>query len=297
MEMFNKVSIKERIGDIQKSKTLDHLRSCEKHFIKLAKKYKIETAYDVVANELPYFKTIQYTEWAHSFSMNPLQQVLRTKQMKDAYADNAEITHDWMGYFKDKVLGGTSNKYQHIKSHTIEPKSHLIIPVGSNKLKETICANKLCYLRDTYEGDIWFKPHPLTTHALVGELKDMLGDIVLDRDADMYKLLVGCDVAHVSHMTESAIYAVALGKEIDPIDVYNLVERASFYHINTNLFSEDDPYEWMQRALNSPKSGIVNPEVQDDWELRMEEYFEYIMEEREKHKYAYVSTTRGYDYR
>ena len=296
MEMFNKASIKERIGDIKKSNTLLHLRDCEKHFLKLAKKYRIETAYDVVANELPYFKTIQYTEWAHCFSMNPLQQVLRTKQTRDAYADNAEITSDFITYFKDKATNGTSNKYEHIKDHDVAPKKHLIIPVGSNKLKETICANKLCYLRDTYKDEIWFKPHPLTTHALVGELKDMLGDIVLDRDINMYKLLLDCEVAHVSHMTESAVYAVALGKDIDPIDVYNTVERASFYHINSGLFAADDPAHWIQKVLNSPKSGIVNPEVQDDWEIRMEEYFEYILDEREKHKFAYVATTKGYDY-
>ena len=82
--MFNRASIKERIGDIEKSTTLHHLKDCERYFLKLAKKYKIEYAYDVVANELTYFKTLQYTEWAHCFSMNPLQQELRVKQMEDA---------------------------------------------------------------------------------------------------------------------------------------------------------------------------------------------------------------------
>jgi hypothetical protein len=297
MEMFNKASIQERIGDMRKSKTLNHLADCEKVFLKLAKRYKIETAYDVVANELPYFKTIQYTEWAHSFSMNPLQQMIRCKQVEDAYADNATIEADYMSYFKEKALSGTSNKYDHIKDHNVQPRKHIIIPVGSNKLKETICANKLCYLRDKYENDIWFKPHPLTTHALVGELKDMLGDIVLDRDINMYKLLAGCEHAHLSHMTESAVYAVALGKKIKPIDVYNVVHQGSFYHINKNLFNNPDPAAWMQKALNSPKSGIVNPELQEDWELRMNMYFEYIMDLREQYKYDYVSTTGGYDYK
>jgi hypothetical protein len=282
---------------MKKSDTLLPLKECEKHFLKLAKKYKIESAYDVVANELPYFKTIQYTEWAHCFSMNPLQQRLRCEQVEEAYAEDAEIKTDFMSYFKEKALSGSSNKYNHIKKHEVEPKDHLIIPVGSNKLKETICANKLCYLRDKWEGDIWFKPHPLTTHALVGELKDMLGDIVLERDINMYQLLAGCEVAHLSHMTESAVYAVALGKEIDPIDVYNTAERGSFYHINKNMFNNDDPYTWMQKALNSYKSGIVNPEIQENWQKQMEMYFEYILDKREDFKYDYVSTTRGYDYR
>src|SRR5210317_1964049 len=99
MEMFNKASIKERIGDMRKSKTLSHLKECEKHFFKLKKKYKVDSAYDVVANELPYFKTIQYTEWAHCFSMNPLQQMLRCKQLEEAHEDNCEIKTDFMSYF------------------------------------------------------------------------------------------------------------------------------------------------------------------------------------------------------
>ena len=296
MEMFNKASMQERIGDMRKSKTLKHLEACEKHFIKLARRNKIEHAYDVVANEMPYFKTIQYTEWAHCFSMNPLQQRLRTEQIEEAAADQAGAQYDYMSYFKSKIESKTVNKYDHIKSHDIKARKHLIVPVGSNKVKETICANKLCYLRDKHGDDIWFKPHPLTTHAIVGELKDMLGDIVLDRDADLYSLLYNSEVIHLSHMTESAAYAVALGKQIRPIDVYNTIERASYYHINKNLFNNADPAQYLQSALNSSKSGIVNPELQEDWEIRMSEYFEYILDKRERFKFDYVSTIGGYDY-
>lgn len=296
MEMFNRASIKERIGDIEKSTTLHHLKDCERHFLKLAKKYKIEHAYDVVANELTYFKTIQYTEWAHCFSMNPLQQELRVKQMEDALATCSPIKYDFMGYFKDKATNNTSNKYKHIKSHSIESRDHLIIPVGSNKLKQTICLNKLCYLRDKYDGNIWFKPHPLTTHALVGELRDILGDMVLDRDADMYSLMLDTDTVHTSHMSESCVYAVSLGKDIDPIDVYNEVHKASFYHINRMMFLASDPYETMQSCLNSVECGIVNPEIQEDWQSRMKQYFEYIFDQRQQRKGHFISTIKGYDY-
>lgn len=296
MEMFNRASIKERIGDIEKSTSLHHLKECERHFIKLAKKYKIEHAYDVVANELTYFKTIQYTEWAHCFSMNPLQQELRVKQMEDAAVASNEVSYDFMGYFKDKAINGSSNKYRHIKAQATEARDHLIVPVGSNKLKQTICLNKLCYLRDKHDGNIWFKPHPLTTHALVGELRDILGDMVLDRDADMYSLMIDADVVHTSHMSESCVYAVALGKEIDPIDVYNEAHKGSFYHINRMMFLSSDPRATINRCLNAVECGVVNPEVQDDWQQRMSQYFEYIFDQREKRKGHYVSTVKGYDY-
>lgn len=295
--MFNRQSIKERIGDIEKSSSLHHLKECERYFLKLAKKYRIEHAYDVVANELTYFKTIQYTEWAHCFSMNPLQQELRVAQMEHAYLSSDVDKYDFMGYLRDKAVKGASNKYKHIKQHVIEPRDHLIVPVGSNKLKDTICLNKLCYLRDKYDGNIWFKPHPLTTHALVGELRDILGDMVLDRDVDMYSLMINAETIHTSHMSESCVYAVALGKEIDPIDVYNRVHEGSFYHINRMMFLTSEPHATMQSCLNGVECGIVNPEIQEDWQSRMDQYFEYIFDQREKRKGHFVSTIKGYDYR
>lgn len=298
MEMFNRASIQERIGDdIKKSETLYHLKDCEKHFLKLAKKYRIEHAYDVVANELTYFKTIQYTEWAHCFSMNPLQQEMRVQQMEHAYLSSEVDHYDFLGYFREKLKAKTSNKYQDIKQTDVEQRDHLIVPVGSNKLKQTICLNKLCYLRDKYDGNIWFKPHPLTTHALVGELRDILGDMVLDRSLDVYALLQDAEVVHTSHMSETCVYAVAMGKEIDPIDVYNEVHKGSFYHINRMMFLSDNPAETIQSCLNGVECGIVNPEIQDDWQSRMSQYFEYIFDQREKRKGHYVSTVKGYDYR
>ena len=268
-----------------------------KDTLKLAKKYRIEHAYDVVANELPYFKTIQYTEWAHCFSMNALNQELRVQQMQDALIATEIDKYDFMGYFAEKAKSKTSNKYTHLKKCEIEPRDHLILPVGSNKLKKTICLNKLTYLKNKHDGNIWFKPHPLTTHALVGELRDILGDMVLDRDVDMYSLMLEADVVHTSHMSESCVYAVALGKEIDPIDVYNEVIHGSFYHINRMMFLSDAPRETMQSCLNGIECGIVNPEIQDDWQTRMNQYFEYIFDQREKRKGHFVSTIKGYDYR
>ena len=51
------------------------------------KRYTTEFSYDVMANEIPYFKTINYTEYATSFMMVPLSQILREQQVKDAYYD------------------------------------------------------------------------------------------------------------------------------------------------------------------------------------------------------------------
>jgi hypothetical protein len=290
MDMFNKKSMNERIGNIEKSSSLNHLKEVEKYFLSSVKKYKIEAAYDVIANELPYFKTFNYTEWAHSFIMHPLQQELRVRQMVDAYNDDATQKVDYISYFKDRIMNGQSNKYTHIiKDEKNKPREHLVVLVGSNKLKERICLNKLRWIRDQYEDDVWFKPHPLTTHALVGELKDLLGENrILHRDADMYEFMLESKIVHNSHLSESLVYAIALDKEVDPIDVYQKAEQGSFYHINKFLFTEQNPKEWVNRTLNSPKCGIINPEVDTEWKKKIDDYLEYINTVRNSYKNRYV---------
>lgn len=287
--MFNKKAVSERIGDMKKSTSLNHLKEVEKYLLKAVQKYKVEISYDVIANELPYFKTLNYTEWAHSLIVHPLQQELRIQQVADAWAEGSETTR-YTEYFRDRILSKTSNKYEHIKKDdNYTAREAIVVLVGSNKLKERICLNKLRWIKDKYEEDVWFKPHPLTTHQLVGELKDLFGDAcVTERDADMYKLLVDTEVVFTSHMSESVVYAVSLDKPIEPIDVYGKVEQASFYHLNKFLFTQQDPAAWVNRALSSYKCGVFNPEIDSDWKQRIDLYLEYIMQERNKYKDKYV---------
>lgn len=293
MDMFNKKSMQERIGDIQKNDSLDHLKEVEKYWLKSVKLLRnkgVETSYDVMANELPYFKTFNYTEWAHSFIVHPMQQKLRERQMDHALNDNCEVKHDWADYFKDRITNRKSNKYTHI-SRDKEPeyREHLVVLVGSNKLKERICLNKLKWIRDKFEDDVYFKPHPLTTYALIGELKDIFGNKnVLERDADMYDYLLHAETIWGSHMTESAVYAVSLDKELEPVDVYQKVHMGSFYHINMHLFEQENPKQWLNTVMNSPKCGVFNPEIDENWRQRMDEYLEYMMFEREKWKDKYI---------
>lgn len=291
--MFDKKSNEERLGPLKKSPTLDHLKEVEKYLFKVLKNYKFTASYDVIANEVPFFKTLNYTEWAHCITIHPLQQELRMKQMMDAYNDNAPITVDYVEYLRNKILNGTSNKYSHINSDINADKEYrknLVVLVGSNKLKERICLNKLKWINNTCKNTVFFKPHPITKYQLVGELKDLFGSTnVLDRDYDMYAYLLKADTIYTSHMSESAAYAVCLDKVIEPIDVYNRVEQGSFYHINKFLFTEDNPKEWLNRTLNSHKSGIINPEIDPNWKEKVDSYLEYINSVREKFKFKYIA--------
>jgi hypothetical protein len=292
MEMFNKESQRERIGKtLQKSDSLKPLKEVEKYFLKAMRRYKTKADYDVIANELPYFETLNYTEYANCFIIHPLNNELRVKQMYDAGTNDGE-TQDWVKFFREKILGGESNKYdaqQNTKEY--EKRDNIVVLVGSNKLKERICLNKLRWIKRKHGEDVYFKAHPLTTHQLIGELKDIFGDdTILPRSADLYSFFVESETIYTSHLSESAVYAIALAKDIEPIDVYSKIEMGSFFHINRFLFEREarDAQEWVNRAFSDARSGVINPAVDEDWKKKIDDYLEYIHDERDKHEHKYV---------
>ena len=58
MEMFNPKVLKERIGHLKKAKNLEHLEEVEKYFLSKIDDLGWEASYDVIAQEMPYFKTM-----------------------------------------------------------------------------------------------------------------------------------------------------------------------------------------------------------------------------------------------
>tara|TARA_R110000765_G_scaffold379443_1_gene470438 strand:+ start:637 stop:1554 length:918 start_codon:yes stop_codon:yes gene_type:complete len=298
MKMFNKHSLQKQIGDMSKSTTLEHLKPVERYFLKEINKLPVDQDYDVNANEPPWFRTMSYTEIAHSFMMYPLSPVVSTRQMQEAFEHDVEVKLDYVKYLKDRIHSDVANKYSHMKNKKIEPRDHLIVPVGSNKLIETVCINKLKYIINTHgEDEVYLKPHPLTTHEIVGSLRDELGEkVVLDRDDNLYKLLIEAEVVYTSHRSESILYAVALGKEVDCIDVYQKAHEGTFFNIANNIFerkTNEEQKNFIQKAFNSYKSGIVNPELDENWKDRIDQYLDYIMKLREEYRYKYLWNESG----
>lgn len=288
--MNNVQERKDRIGDIEKSDMLSWTKEFEEFFDKTMREYPFEYDYDVIARELPYFKTLNYTEYANCITIHPLQLELRVTQMEEAWKDDATVKHDYIEFFRKNINEKNANKYKDRRS-TEQKKARRAIVVlpGSNKLKERVCLNKLKYIRDTHGGDVWIKPHPLTTHKLVGEIMDLFKeDNVLHRNDDLYTLLAQSEIIYSSVISESAMYATALGKQLEPIDVYHKTPEGSFYHINRYLFKEDDPTAWVNRTFNSYKSGIFCPLIDDDWKEKLVNYLDYIAIVRKKYKNKYL---------
>lgn len=296
MEMFNKKVLAERIGPLKKNDKLNDLEQVERYVIKKCKELGLEHSYDVIAEEMPYFRTMGYTEYATNFMMQPLNLKMRTGQVTDAYDDNVEDVQDWASYFRANIESKAANKYQE-RNEEFEKysnKSVLVVLPGSNKLKSNCCLNKLIAIAKEHKGDIYFKPHPITTHAVIGEIKDLFGEeSILPRDIDVYHFLQKAEKVFTTHISETALYAIMLGKQVEPIDVWNNVHQGSFYTVNAPLFdNKDNGDEWVNRVFSSPKSGIINPAIDLDWRSKVDQYFEYIFNKRKYYKGWYLEAPR-----
>jgi hypothetical protein len=296
MEMFNKKVLAERIGPLKKNDKLSDLEQVERYVIKKCKELGLEHSYDVIAEEMPYFRTMGYTEYATNFMMQPLNLKMRMGQVTDAYDDNVENVQDWASYFRANIEGKTANKYQERNEEfeRYSNKSVLVVLPGSNKLKSNCCLNKLIAIAKEHKGDIYFKPHPITTHAVIGEIKDLFGEeSILPRDIDVYHFLQKAEKVYTTHISETALYAIMLGKQVEPIDVWNNVHQGSFYTVNAPLFdNKDNGDEWVNRVFSSPKSGIINPAIDLDWRSKVDQYFEYIFNKRKYYKGWYLEAPR-----
>ena len=287
MEMFNKKELDSRIGPLKKAKSLYDLEAVEGYVIRKCGEYGIEHSYDVMAEEMPYFKTIAYTEYAGCFYLQPLNYKLRNEQMIDAYTDKTEIV-DYASWLINRIVDKKANKYED-RADTYDkypPKDYLVVLPGSNKVRENVCLNRLKHIKRLHGDNVYFKPHPITTHQIIGELKDFFGEEnILPRHIDMYHYLQKAKGVYTTHISESCIYGIVTGKKTEPIDVWNNIQRGSFYCINNHLLThQKDAKEYINKTFSSYKSGIINPEVDKNWKEKVDKYMDYIVNKRETYK-------------
>ncbi len=287
MEMFNKKELDSRIGPLKKSKSLYDLEAVEGYVIRKCGEYGLEHSYDVMAEEMPYFKTIAYTEYAGCFYLQPLNYKLRNEQMIDAEFDKAEIV-DYASWLINRIVDKKANKYED-RADTYDkypPKDYLVVLPGSNKVRENVCLNRLKHIKRLHGDNVYFKPHPITTHQIIGELKDFFGEEnILPRHIDMYHYLQKAKGVYTTHISESCIYGIVTGKKTEPIDVWNNIQRGSFYCINNHLLMhQKDAKQYINKTFSSYKSGIINPEVDKNWKEKVDKYMDYIANKRETYK-------------
>ena len=216
--------------------------------------------------------------------------------MSDAWHHNTKDVADYASWLVKNVVDKNSNKYKH-RTEEIDKypaKDYLVVLPGSNKLRENVCLNKLKHIVNKHGNNVLFKPHPITTHQIIGELKDFFGEEnILPKNVDMYYYMQKAKGVYSTQISESALYAAVLGKTIEPVDVWNNIQRGSFYCVNSYIyFNQDNIKEYVNRTFSSYKSGIINPELDKNWKKKVDDYIEYICEKREKYKDWYIAVPK-----
>lgn len=284
--IFNREEQQKRIGDLELSDSLEPLREVEEYFKTLMKEYPTEYCHDVTALENPFFKTIGYTTYANCMIMYPLQFELSFRQVMKATGVGVE--RDFAGFFESKILTGQANKYRD-RQKALEPVDTLVVLPGGNKIVEHLSLSKLVWVLDSFPN-VGIKPHPLTEDKLLKELQGKIGTSanILPKDSDLYGYMVNCRSVFTTHMSESAAYGASLGKNIYPIDKYELRLQESFSHLNAPMFIEHNPRGWINKTFSDYRSGVVNPVIEPNWKEKMKAYLDFIHDERELFLNAYI---------
>ena len=77
----------------------------------------------------------------------------------------------------------------------------------------------------------------------------------------MYYYMQKAKGVYSTHISESPLFAGVLGKFIEPVDVWNDIQRGSFYCVNSYLYhNQDNIVKYVNKTFSSYKSGIINPE-------------------------------------
>lgn len=289
VEMFDPKTTKERIGDrLKKSDYLKDLKEVEEYFIEQAYYRGFETSYDVTANENLSFRTLGYTEWGGCFLAFPLQNDIRMNMIMEAKHDLKANQLNWANYFRNVLKTNKANKYKNREKPKHKPRKNLVVLLGTNKLRDVVDLRKLLEIKE--KGDVWFKPHPLTTHEHIGLLMDKLGeDNILPRDSDLYYYLQESEKVYATHYTESILYAFVCGKEIEPIDVYGKHLRAGFWHLNSVLLRiKGDRDKAINTILSSTMSGVFNPRLDPNWKKNVDAFLDLMRETRESYRGWYI---------
>ena len=105
-------------------------KDVESLLLRRIRQEQFETSYDVMAEEMPYFRTLNYTEHAGTMIVHPLNSMLRVWQMEQAFFndDDSEVL-DYAGYIKSRVEAGQGNKYQDRENFfdKYPPRKHIVI--------------------------------------------------------------------------------------------------------------------------------------------------------------------------
>jgi hypothetical protein len=284
------------IPDLLSDKTKE-LTEVEDYFLNKVKEYDFEVSYDCTAEEPVNWKTLNYTTYAGCFIMHPLRGEAAKQQMIEAYAHGKTDTA-WSDHFLQKLKEGSASKYKkrsEVNPHDI--KEHiecLVVLAGHNKLAKHTCAGSLVRLHKKFPEHLYYKKHPISDQSVYdGLFNHLLNEGVeeiksFESEYELYDLMAWAGCVATGFASESALYAAVEEIPLFCTDLYQNAITAPFYHINWFLFSLENPKHFVDTAFNSYKSGIINPNVDANWESKINRYLEHIKGQRKRFGDMYV---------
>lgn len=268
------------------SKDFGEFSEVEAYIRKCCDANGVSCSFDVTAQENPYFRTINYTSFAGMVIIHPLDFSQSIFQMYDARQDCLpDAGH--IEFIRNRLLSGRASKYV---SNRLDGAAYDAVAVlcGHNKFKAHIDARRLDDAVRRYGKRLAIKPHPISQRDLIDYLsiyKDFA--TILDLSDDVYDAMQSAQTVYTTHISETALAALILGKRIEPLDHMQNRLSCSFGHINHFCFTERDPVSVIGSVFASSKSGVICPQVDVDWKSKVDEYFDYSMWKREKQKGFY----------
>jgi len=267
---------------------LHSLAEVEEYLIKACKEKDIALCYDLTADERSNWMNLNYTSYNGMLIICPLSYDPSLWQMYDALRDDLEpIGH--IDLIKNNINNKTHGKYvfsntdEELEQVTTKSFKNICILPGHNKFN-FVSKPKIQCIVDAYGKDLIFKYHPVTDMKMMEE-NGFISYIdkcqTADKDSDMYTLIEKADKVYTTHISETALSALVMGKTVAPIDVYNQRMYGGFSHINHFCFTDKNPVETLGKIFASPKSGVIHPVVDKDWKKKIDLYLEYVLEKRE----------------
>lgn len=284
--MFDPANMLEHIGsDVQYTENLFDLREVEQYLTEKVKRLPIELSHDCTADERTYYKTLNYTTYAGMFIIHPLCYASTVFQMYDAKADNLNsVGHlNW-------VFNNIQDKYVHNKpiENALQDFEAVAVLPGSNKFIEHVCPLKLKQICTTHRDKIVLKPHPISKDNVIEMAKEVIGLAQIASDKSyLYDIIDLADIVYTTHISETALTSLLMGKKISPLDPFHNRLIGSFSHINHFCFTERDPLPVLDSIFASEKSGVIHPEVDKDWKDKIDAYLDYTLWNRELAKGHY----------
>ena len=294
--IFDKEYLRNHIGySIKYRDRLHKLEEVESYFIGLCKVNGIEQSVDCTANERSYYKTLNCTTYAGMFIVHPLCFSASVFQMYDAKADNMPAGKH-LAWVKRNLESNKGTKYiqgngKDFSKDFSKGFTHVAVLPGSNKIYEHVEPKRLQHLINVLGENLVLKPHPLTTDEIIADLNNVKGKAHLaSRKIDLYDVICQTNTVYTTHISETALTGLLLEKRVEPLDPFDKRLTGAFAHINHFCFSEPDPIKTLGSIMASPKSGVFHPDVDKDWKQKMENYFEYTLDRRERQKGHYYAS-------